>query len=413
MKITESYCTNNNRYKAANKFMPQGVVLHSIGCPQPRARVLYNNWQNNPSAYATHYMVDDTEILHCIPDNYICYHVCSPGNSKWIGIEMGEPSQIKYKTGATFDATNLSAAQAYCEKTYKNAVWLIAYLCKKYGWNPETDVYTHYEVTTKKLSNTDHVDPQHLWDGLGMGYNLAKLRKDVRASMSGINISTTPTSTPSSSSSSSSSASSTSSRPVLKQGSTGEYVRKLQTSLNKLGYNCGTVDGSFGSKTVAAVKSFQTKNKLTSDGIVGDKTWIAIDKAEEALKNKAPTNTNTTVSASDMYRIRKSWTDASSQIGAYKNLQSAISECKDGYKVYDSNGKQVYPKASFNSYMVRVTASTLNIRSGSGTNYPIVGTINKGGGYTIVDEENGFGLLKSYEKGRNGWISLGYVEKIN
>ena len=44
---------------------------------------------------------------------------------------------------------------------------------------------------------------------------------------------------------------------VLKMGSSGSQVRTLQTKLNNWGYNCGTVDGIFGSKTLAAVKQFQ------------------------------------------------------------------------------------------------------------------------------------------------------------
>ena len=60
---------------------------------------------------------------------------------------------------------------------------------------------------------------------------------------------------------------------VLKQGAKGSPVRKLQILLNGLGHSCGTVDGSFGSKTLSAVKAFQKANKLTVDGSVGPATW--------------------------------------------------------------------------------------------------------------------------------------------
>ena len=43
------------------------------------------------------------------------------------------------------------------------------------------------------------------------------------------------------------------------------------------------------------------------------------------------------------YRVRKSWSDEKSQIGAYKSLDNAIKACKTGYKVFDDTGKQVYP----------------------------------------------------------------------
>jgi putative chitinase len=54
---------------------------------------------------------------------------------------------------------------------------------------------------------------------------------------------------------------------LLKTGSTGEDVKKLQT---KLGLSA---DGSFGPNTAEAVKKWQTQNGLTADGIVGDATW--------------------------------------------------------------------------------------------------------------------------------------------
>lgn len=64
--------------------------------------------------------------------------------------------------------------------------------------------------------------------------------------------------------------------PVLKRGSSGTYVRTLQTKLNTLGYNCGSVDGAFGAKTLAAVRSFQKNKGLTVDGVVGKNTWAAL-----------------------------------------------------------------------------------------------------------------------------------------
>ena len=44
-----------------------------------------------------------------------------------------------------------------------------------------------------------------------------------------------------------------------------------------------------------------------------------------------------------LYRVRKSWTDAKAQIGAFSSLENAKKACKAGYAVFDSNGKQVYP----------------------------------------------------------------------
>lgn len=62
-------------------------------------------------------------------------------------------------------------------------------------------------------------------------------------------------------------------QPMLRTGSRGDAVRKLQELLNALGYDCGSVDGIFGSKTYAAVLAFQKANGLGADGIVGPLTW--------------------------------------------------------------------------------------------------------------------------------------------
>ena len=66
-------------------------------------------------------------------------------------------------------------------------------------------------------------------------------------------------------------------RPILRKGSTGEDVRKLQERLNELGYDCGAVDGKFGDNTRRAVIAFQGAHGLKTDGVVGTQTWAALD----------------------------------------------------------------------------------------------------------------------------------------
>lgn len=71
----------------------------------------------------------------------------------------------------------------------------------------------------------------------------------------------------------------------------------------------------------------------------------------------------------------------------------------------------------FIPYKIKVTTDVLNIRSGSGTNYNINGTIKDKGVYTIVEESTGngatkWGLLKSYKNNRNGWIALDYTKRV-
>lgn len=55
--------------------------------------------------------------------------------------------------------------------------------------------------------------------------------------------------------------------------------------------------------------------------------------------------------AKKLYRVRKSWTDEKSQLGAFSSFSNAKKACKTGYSVYDSDGKAVYSvKSTAKSY---------------------------------------------------------------
>ena len=61
---------------------------------------------------------------------------------------------------------------------------------------------------------------------------------------------------------------------------------------------------------------------------------------------------------------------------------------------------------SFKAYLALITADELMVRAGAGTNYKVNTTIKEGGIFTIVEEKDGWGLLKS----KAGWISLKYTK---
>ena len=65
----------------------------------------------------------------------------------------------------------------------------------------------------------------------------------------------------------------------LREGDQGDAVVQLQKALAALGFDIGTPDGDFGSKTKDAVVAFQTQHNLTPDGVVGAATAKAINDA--------------------------------------------------------------------------------------------------------------------------------------
>lgn len=124
-----------------------------------------------------------------------------------------------------------------------------------------------------------------------------------------------------------------------------------------------------------------------------------------------------------MYRIRKSWSDAKSQIGAYKVLANAKKKADEnaGFKVFDASGNVVYSAATKpvsdhtagTSYKVQIDIANLNIRKGPGTNYDKTGQFTGKGIFTIVQEAKGEGATRWGKlKSGAGWISLDFAKKL-
>ena len=136
--------------------------------------------------------------------------------------------------------------------------------------------------------------------------------------------------------------------------------------------------------------------------------------AFKAIVQKYLTDAKPTVK--NIYRIRKSWADAKSQIGAYSSLENAKKACKTGYSVFDANGVNIYTSkttASAVPFKIKVAISDLNIRKGPGTNYARTKYIPVGV-YTIIEVQSGTGSDKGWGRLKSGagWISLDFCTKV-
>lgn len=87
------------------------------------------------------------------------------------------------------------------------------------------------------------------------------------------------------------------------------------------------------------IRHYDVTGKLCP-GIVG---WNADSGSEAAWQDfKKRISSASSTSDESLYRVRKAWVDAKSQIGAYASLDNAKKACKTGYSVYDESGKAVY-----------------------------------------------------------------------
>ena len=456
MKLVESILTRNPCYTAGRKITVKGLMLHSVGCPQPKAAVFINSW-NSPShdSSCVHGFIDgnDGTVYQTLPWNHRGWHCGSgnkgSGNNTHIGVEMCEPACIRYTAGSNFTCSDMATAKAVAKRTYEAAVELFTMLCKKYGLNPLEDgvIISHREGHSRGIAS-NHGDPEHLWAQLGTGYTMDGFRKAVRAAMGGASFGTNEYT-----------------KIMGDAVATAEQMKAYLKAKNPnvaqsvldmvpLYISEGRAEGvrgdiafaqscletgnfTFSGSAVTLSQNNFCGMGVTSNGMKGNsfdtpqlgiraqvqhlKAYASTDALKNACidprfkyvtrgcaeyvewlgqkenpdgKGSKPAPAETEI----WYRVRKSWADASSQKGAFKSLENA-KKCADenpGHSVFGVNGVNIYtPKTtSFSPYLVRVSIPDLNIRKGPGTDHAKTGKYTGTGTFTIVEEADGKGASK-------------------
>ena len=381
MKLVEAFLTRNPCYRAGKKIVVKGLMLHSVGCPQPRASVFIENWnQESFDDACVHAFIDgnDGTVYQTLPWDHRGWHCASgkkgSGNNTHIGVEMCEPDCIKYVGGTTFVCSDAEAARAVVKRTYQAAVELFACLCKEYGLAPLANgvVISHKEGYVRGIAS-NHGDPEHLWRQLGLGYTMDGFRRDVKAAMG-----------------------------VGGSGSKENVGEKEELENSK-----------------------QPEQDMEEEGALGNGT-------EGKKPAGCPTGYPEKLT-NGYYYVRKIWEDKKSQKGAYKVLRNAkaCADRNEGYAVFDCEGNVVYGAVEVApedvadygngigagekkvAYRVRVRIPDLNIRKGPGTDYEKTGKFTGVGVFSIVAEASGEGGEK-WGKLRSGagWISLEYGERV-
>jgi peptidoglycan hydrolase-like protein with peptidoglycan-binding domain len=131
----------------------------------------------------------------------------------------------------------------------------------------------------------------------------------------------------------------TASNTVLKSGSSGTAVKQLQQKLKDLGYYTGSVDGTYGEGTAAAVKDFQAANNLTADGIAGIKTqesvysYYAVAKNSTSSSNNSSSSTNSSNSSNSNSSGNVSPTSTPSYTNGKTNIYLKLGSTGDQVKI--------------------------------------------------------------------------------
>ena len=182
MDIIEAFATKNKCYQAGAPLHPRGLMLHSIGCPQPNAAVLaryFDQYQPGGQSVCVHAFAQaDGTVYQTLPWEMRGWHCGGAANNTHIGIEMTEPS----------------ASMSYAESaeqitgTYHATVELFANLCETYGLDPLADgvIIGHAEGHRRGVAS-NHADPEYLWNVYGMGFTMDGFRRDVAAALAAKN----------------------------------------------------------------------------------------------------------------------------------------------------------------------------------------------------------------------------------
>lgn len=181
MKIINNILTESDCYNAERTIKVRGLMLHSVGCPQPKAKPFVDRWNRAGAKACVHAIIEPTgKVYQLLPWNYRGWHGGGTSNNSYIGVEMTEPSTIKYSRGcAWYELKDGKNTKKHVYATYRYAVELFALLCKKYRLDPTADgvIISHSEGYQRGIAS-NHGDVEHLWKKYGL--SMSQFRKDIK-----------------------------------------------------------------------------------------------------------------------------------------------------------------------------------------------------------------------------------------
>lgn len=289
MRILQTFQTKNRSYKKNRPITPVGILVHSTGANNRNLHryvddvehlgknKYHNHWNSALATKSVHAWIGydinkEVIVAQTLPYTMACW---GAGKGKKGSANYDPQAHLQFeicqgsKTDADYYWKAITVAEEYC-----------AYLCQQYGWG--VDKITSHVEAHKAGYASNHGDPASWMKHFDDNMNQFRSRVAARLTLSGVvvpEIEETPIETTKTAVNENLGVKTVKVElQQLKNGSKGTQVKTLQRLLNSMFYDCGTVDGIWGTKTNKAVLAFQKDKGLDVDGIVGAKTWDALLK---------------------------------------------------------------------------------------------------------------------------------------
>lgn len=275
-----------NDFVQVNKYTRPGIklkavkklVLHYTANPGASAANHQKYFNGtaiaNKSSASAHIFIDTKEAICIVPLDEMAYHANdvqkrNADGSAYRGVKELLPNANQLSIGVEMCVEKDGTISPI---TIQSTVDVFVELCKTYNLT-EKDIVRHHDVTSKNCP-APFVKDESLFEDF---------KKQVGAALNLLSPSKPSNPTPSEPVTPPPAAS----KSYLQKGDKGDSVKELQTLLEKLKYDVGTVDGIFGNATDTQVRKFQKDSKLSVDGLAG-KSTIEMLKSKVELLSTPP-----------------------------------------------------------------------------------------------------------------------------
>ncbi|MCM1258439.1 MAG: N-acetylmuramoyl-L-alanine amidase [Roseburia sp.] len=417
--ITKVNFSDSNRSKGQIKYLVKHYV-GATGGAEANCRYFYDTYRG---ASAHFFVGHNGEIWQCVEENDTAWHCGAKSykhkecrNSNSIGVELCVKKDANGKW-------------YYTDETKKAAVILFAYLMEKYDIDID-HVLRHFDVTGKTCGEPDVRSGNHVW---------AQFKKDISASIG----SKADSSLTQIEGEAQATASQMEHYILSKNSSVPKSVRDMIPYYLSEGKAEGIRGDIAFAQSCLETGNFTFKDSavtlnqnnfcgmgVTSNGMKGnsfDTPQIGIRAQIQHLKAYACSSSLNQACVDQRFGYvergcapyvehlgiqenpkKKGWAAGEGYGRKILAIIDAIKKADAGDVQSDNNKKETN---EFQPYTIVTTCDALRIRAGAGTNYGITGCIRETAGekkkYTIMEEKNGWGRLKS----GIGWISLAYTKK--